>query len=76
MPVGYFFDDTQAQAVDEELALLQAIRDGGIKELALRALELNPETVQSVTRFVSELSGLEQRTDNPSKRRYRDDSGD
>lgn len=68
VPVGYFFDDTQAQAVDEELALLQAIRDGGIKELALRALELDPETVKSVSRFVGELG---QRTDQSKRKGQR-----
>jgi transcriptional regulator with XRE-family HTH domain len=69
VPVGYFFDDTQAHAIDEELALLQAIRDGGIKELALRALELDAETLKSVSRFVGELG---QRVDKP-KRRSLDD---
>ncbi|WP_214369790.1 helix-turn-helix domain-containing protein [Pseudonocardia sp. H11422] len=76
VPVAYFFDDTEAQAIDEEIALLQAIRDSGIKDMALRTLGLSPETRQSVARIIEELSDLEHRTSHPSRRRRRHDPSD
>ncbi|MCE3555518.1 helix-turn-helix domain-containing protein [Pseudonocardia sp. RS11V-5] len=76
VPVAYFFDDTEARAVDEEIALLQAIRDQGIKDIALRTLDLSPETRQSIVRIIQEMSDLEQRTGQQGRRRRRRDSGE
>lgn len=69
VPVGYFFDDTQARLVDEEIALLAVIRDAEIKDLALRALELGPEARRSVGTIIDELTRYQERTRRPNGRR-------
>ncbi|MCF7552573.1 helix-turn-helix domain-containing protein [Pseudonocardia sp. WMMC193] len=69
VPVAYFFDDTQGEIADEEVALLQAIRDGGIKAIALRSLDLSPEGRLSIVRIIEEINQLEQRREQPSRRR-------
>ena len=71
--VAYFFDDTAAEAVNEELALLQAIRDSGVKRVALRAMELGPDARNSLARIIDELGNLEKRT---SSKRRRDNDDD
>lgn len=70
--VAYFFDDTKAEAVNEELALLQAIRDSGVKRVALRAMELGPDARNSLARIIDELGNLENRT-STKRRRGSDD---
>ncbi|MFR9806467.1 helix-turn-helix domain-containing protein [Pseudonocardia sp. RS010] len=62
VPVGYFFDAATSRATDEELALLRAIRDEGIRDLTLAALDLTPETRAAVGRIMSEMSTLDHRS--------------
>jgi len=61
VPVAYFFDSTEATRVDEEIALLQVIRDSEIKNLALRSLELSPEGRRSVAKIIEEINDFEER---------------
>lgn len=69
VPVAYFFDDTQAALVDEEIALLKVIRDREIKDLALRALELGPEARRSVAVIIEELGRIGESANPPNRRR-------
>lgn len=68
VPVAYFFDETQAGLVDEEVALLKVIRDGEVKDLALRTLELGPEARRSVAAIIEELGRFQERTTRSSRR--------
>lgn len=61
VPIGYFFDPVTSRATDEELALLRAIRDEGIRDLTLAALDMTPETRAAVGRIMNEMSTLDHR---------------
>lgn len=65
--VAYFFDDTAAKETDEQLALLQALRDTGLKEVLMRSLELDSAGRAFLTQMVRQLGDLQQ-TRNPAKR--------
>ncbi|MFP5071664.1 helix-turn-helix domain-containing protein [Pseudonocardia nantongensis] len=71
--LAYLFNDRVAQEVDEEIALLQAIRDHGVKDIAMRALDLDPEYRQSISRIIREMGDLQQRSGHPGRRRRRGD---
>ncbi|WP_427889186.1 hypothetical protein ACQHIV_38090 [Kribbella sp. GL6] len=43
VPPAYFFDDEQSEKLAEELALLGALRDAGVRAIALRAVTLSPD---------------------------------
>jgi len=72
VPVAYFFDSTEAARVDEEIALLQVIRDSEIKNLALRSLELSPEGRRSVAKIIEEITNFEERAGQPGRLRRTD----
>ena len=61
VPPAYFFDDAATKRIDAELALLVALRDGDVRQLALRASGLSPNslrTIASMVERVRELEGL------------------
>jgi ESX-1-secreted protein regulator len=61
VPPAYFLDQETAARVDEQLELLAAFRDPAVRELAVRASGLSPETLRTVTDMVDrarELEGL------------------
>ena len=61
VPPAYFFDAAAAKRIDAELALLVALRDGSVRQLALRAFGLSPsslKTIASMVERVRELEGL------------------
>ncbi|GAA1604459.1 helix-turn-helix domain-containing protein [Kribbella hippodromi] len=43
VPPSYFFDDEQSEKLAEELTLLGALRDAGVRAIALRAVTLSPD---------------------------------
>ncbi len=58
---AYFFDDEAAQRIEEELELLAAFRDGGIRRLAARASGLSPRSLSGILRMIEaarEIEGL------------------
>lgn len=55
----YFFDDTEAERVEAELALLAAMRDQGIRRLALRSSGLRPESLEAITSMVEQARRLQ-----------------
>jgi transcriptional regulator with XRE-family HTH domain len=58
---AYFFDDVEADRIDERLALLATLRDAGVSNVAARLVGLSPgslEVVSSVLAQLRELEGL------------------
>jgi transcriptional regulator with XRE-family HTH domain len=69
VPPAYFFDDAAAQRFDAELAFLVALRDGSVRQLALGAFGLSPDslkTIASMVERVRELEGLPRQAPAPS----------
>ncbi|MCX2970372.1 helix-turn-helix transcriptional regulator [Streptomyces sp. TRM70308] len=52
VPASYFLDEATAAQTDAEIALAQVAHNLGVRNLALRALELSPEGLAAVTRIV------------------------
>jgi transcriptional regulator with XRE-family HTH domain len=63
VPAAYFFDAEATARIDAELDLLSAMRDGGVRTLALRMAGLSARSLQpiaDVIERVRELEGLEE----------------
>ena len=61
VPPSYFFDDQQSADIDAELDLLAALRDTSIRQVALRASGLSPQTLRAITEMIErarEIEGL------------------
>jgi transcriptional regulator with XRE-family HTH domain len=61
VPTAYFFDEATAQQVEAELALLTAMKDARIRDVALRAdglSEQSLDTIRDVIARVRQLEGL------------------
>ncbi|MGW3967070.1 helix-turn-helix domain-containing protein [Amycolatopsis sp. NPDC005003] len=61
VPPAYFFDESTATQVDAELALVAALRDASVRQIALRASGLSPKTLNAITQLVEsarEIEGL------------------
>ncbi|WP_225850426.1 XRE family transcriptional regulator [Streptomyces sp. HPF1205] len=56
VPVAYFFDDEQGKAVARELELLGALRDAGVRNVALRAVNLSPAGVSTLSDMIDVLA--------------------
>ncbi|MFG3288323.1 XRE family transcriptional regulator [Streptomyces sp. NPDC048179] len=56
VPVAYFFDDDQGAAIARELELLGALRDAGVRSVALRAVNLSPEGVNTISDMIDVLA--------------------
>ncbi|MFF0223447.1 XRE family transcriptional regulator [Streptomyces sp. NPDC004629] len=59
VPVAYFFDDDQGAAIAKELELLGALRDAGVRSVALRAVNLSPEGVNTISDMIDVLARRE-----------------
>ena len=62
VPPAYFFDDAEAEKIDAQLALLEALRDAGVRSVALRAAGLSEQSldvVRGVIERTRQLEGLE-----------------
>lgn len=64
VPVSYFFaDDSHARHIEDQLNLLMAMADSGVREVAFRATGLSAESLGTITeilRQVRKLEGLSQ----------------
>ncbi|NRN67969.1 Nucleoid-associated protein EspR [Kibdelosporangium sp. 4NS15] len=68
VPPAYFFDATTTSQVDAELALLAALRDASVRQIALRASGLSARSLGAITEMVErarEIEGLPDDQDNP-----------
>ncbi|GGX81625.1 helix-turn-helix domain-containing protein [Streptomyces anandii] len=59
VPPAYFFDDSVTTDVNAELALLTALRDAGVKEVALRAAGVSPRSLASIREVIDRVRELE-----------------
>lgn len=61
--VRYFSDDKTAQATDEQLEFLAAMRDSGVRAVAIRAAGLSETALQAVQALIENARRLEQLDD-------------
>ncbi|MFJ9952650.1 XRE family transcriptional regulator [Kitasatospora sp. NPDC091207] len=59
VPPTYFFDDRQSARIAEELALLGALRDAGVRDVALRAVALSPEGLGTISDMIEAIARRE-----------------
>ncbi|MCX3058214.1 helix-turn-helix domain-containing protein [Streptomyces beihaiensis] len=60
VPVAYFFDEEQGAAIAQELELLGALRDAGVRSVALRAVNLSAEGVGTISDMIDVIARREQ----------------
>jgi len=61
VPASYFFDDEAAGRIEAELEMLTALRDAGVRRMAMRAVGLSPrslEAIQAIIESVRQVEGL------------------
>lgn len=71
---AYFLDDDAAERIDAQLELLAALRDAGVREIALRASGLSPlslDAIREMINHVRQLEGIPNGRDTPPE----DDEG-
>ncbi len=59
VPASYLIDPDSSPKIDAQLQLLQALRDTGVKDLAMRASGLTPEAISSLAAMVDEVRKLQ-----------------
>ncbi|GAA2348375.1 MULTISPECIES: helix-turn-helix domain-containing protein [Streptomyces] len=61
VPPAYFFDDEQGTEIARELELLGALRDAGVRDAALRAVNLSPEGLGRIRDVIEAIARREAR---------------
>jgi len=59
---AYFFDDEAAERIEAELAMLAAMRDAGVRRVALRTAGLSPRSlaaIETIIESIREIEGLQ-----------------
>jgi transcriptional regulator with XRE-family HTH domain len=56
---AYFFDDETAERINAELELLAALRDSSVRQMALRAFGLSPESLEALREMIERVRQLE-----------------
>jgi transcriptional regulator with XRE-family HTH domain len=56
---AYFFDDGVAAETEAQLEIVAALRDAGIRSIALRAAELSSKGLHAVSAMIEEVRALE-----------------
>ncbi|MEV0155146.1 XRE family transcriptional regulator [Micromonospora sp. NPDC050686] len=59
VPTAYFVDDEAARRVDAELAVATAMRDVGVRTVALRANGLSAESLETIRDVIDRVRQLE-----------------
>lgn len=59
VPPSYFLDEEKAKEIDEELALLGALRDASVRHMALRATGLSRASLSTITEMIERVRELE-----------------
>lgn len=59
VPPAYFFDDEETRRIDAELALLTALRDAPVRQIALRANGLSTKSLEAIAEMVERVRELE-----------------
>lgn len=63
VPPAYFFNDAAAVRIDAELDLLSALRDAPVRQVALRASGLSPQSLKAIAEMIDRVRQLEGLTD-------------
>ncbi|EFG78673.1 toxin-antitoxin system, antitoxin component, Xre family [Mycobacterium parascrofulaceum ATCC BAA-614] len=58
VPASYLIDRDTDQQIEAQLTLIQAIRDSGVRDLALRTAGLTPEAISSLAAIVDQVRKL------------------
>lgn len=56
---AYFFDDEAAARIEAELDVLAALRDASVRQIALRAFGLSPQSLETIAEMVERVRQLE-----------------
>jgi transcriptional regulator with XRE-family HTH domain len=64
---AYFFDDEQSAKIAEELELLGALRDAGVRNVALRAVTLSPAGLDTISDMIDAIARREAIRDGDSR---------
>jgi transcriptional regulator with XRE-family HTH domain len=59
VPPSYFFDDDASEQIDAELELLASLRDASVRNVALRASGLSPESLGAIVDMIEHVRQLE-----------------
>ncbi|WP_406633259.1 XRE family transcriptional regulator [Amycolatopsis sp. WGS_07] len=59
VPPAYFFDDEQSAKIAEELELLGALRDAGVRDVALRAVNLSRAGLGTISDMIDAIARRE-----------------
>ncbi|MEY9962498.1 transcriptional regulator with XRE-family HTH domain [Streptacidiphilus sp. MAP12-16] len=65
VPPAYFFNDEQGAAITQELELLGALRDAGVRNVALRAVNLSPASLETISDVIDAIARREADRKNP-----------
>jgi hypothetical protein len=65
VPVSYFFDDATAAKLSAELELVAALRDAGVRDVALRVAGLDDDARQAVMTMIDALHKVQGRPSPP-----------
>lgn len=66
VPTSYFLDEETAAQTDAEIELAKVAHNLGVRQLALRALELSPEGLAAVTKIVEHVLDTDVAQQDPS----------
>lgn len=61
--VSYFSDDQAAERTDEQLELVTALRDQGVRRIALRAAGLSPGSLRAILAMIENARQIERLPD-------------
>lgn len=56
---AYFFEDEAAEQIEAELELLAALRDASVRQVALRAAGLSPQSLHAIAEMIERVRQLE-----------------
>ncbi|WP_231752694.1 helix-turn-helix domain-containing protein [Mycobacterium gordonae] len=59
VPASYLIDRGTDEKVEAQLALVHALRDSGVRDLAMRTSGLTPEAIRSLAAMVDEVRKLQ-----------------
>lgn len=59
VPPAYFFDQEVSAEIDAELTLLAAMRDAGVRQIALRAAGLSADSLQALALMIEQARRVE-----------------
>jgi transcriptional regulator with XRE-family HTH domain len=65
VPTSYFFDDAMASKLSAELELVAALRDAGVRDLALRVAGLDDDARRAVMTMIDALQQMQGRGSRP-----------